>query len=288
MLAPDSSPALMPVTVHATTAAPTHGYARAKGDVALLDDEPRVHSLISERRVAKRSREFTKADALREELRRELNVELFDKTMIWKVVGSQGHVPLPSGQESGRVAETPAAPAVVAAAKIRKKQTKAAKKTAAAVAAAPISTGFGHDLLLKMGWGGQGSGLRQGAIAEPVKALKPEERLLRQAADEPGAATKGEPPAKGEPPPSGAKKRKQRKRKAPGETPGETLGEEEAVGGPQAAAVEEEAAETAVGTPSARADEAAPRLSATQRKNIKARRRLKAKKRGSTHDTSSG
>ena len=87
----------MPVTVHAATAAPTHGYARAKGDVALLDDEPRVHALISERRLAKRSREFTKADALREELRRELNVELFDKTMIWKVVGSQGHVPLPSG-----------------------------------------------------------------------------------------------------------------------------------------------------------------------------------------------
>ena len=172
---------------------------------------------------------------------------------------------------------------MVAATKVRKKQTKAAKKTAAAVAAAPISAGFGHDLLLKMGWGGQGSGLRQGAIAEPVKALKPKERLLHQAADGPGAAAKGEPPTKGEPPPSGAKKRKERKRKAPGGTPGE----EEAADGAGAAGRAEDAAETAVDTPSARADEAAPRLSATQRKNVKARLRLKAEKRGSTHDTSS-
>ena len=260
----DRSPALMPVTVHATVA-PTHGYVRARGDVALLDNEERVHALISERRLAKRSREFTKADALRDELRRELSVELFDKTMIWKVVGSQGHVPLPSGQESGRAAESPAAPAVVAATKIRKKQNKAAKKVAAAVAAAPISAGFGHDLLLRMGWGGQGSGLRQGAIAEPVKALKPEKRLLCQVTDETDAAAKGEAPA------SGAKKRKQRKRKAPGEE----------------GAVAEDAVETAVITPSTCANEAAPRLTASQRKNKKARLKQKAKKRadGSTPDS---
>lgn len=173
---------LFPVTVH-TEVAPTHGYARARGDIADVDDKPRVHALIAERRLAKRSRDFKKADALRDELRRECNVEIFDKTMIWKVVGSQGHVPLPSGQESGREARAPAAPAVAEAQKLRKKHKKAAKKKAAAVAEAPISTGIGHDMLLKMGWAGQGSGLREGAIAEPIRAKKPKVRKLRQTVD---------------------------------------------------------------------------------------------------------
>ena len=62
---------------------------------------------------------------------------------------------------------------------------------------------------------------------------------------------------------------------------------EQAQGLAGAAGRAEDAAETAMDTPSARADEAAPRLSATQRKNVKARLRLKAKKRGSTPDTSS-
>jgi len=173
---------LLPVTVH-TEVAPTHGYARARGDIADVDDEPRVHALIAERRLAKRSRDFKKADALRDELRHECNVEIFDKTLIWKVVGSQGHVPLPSGQESGREARAPAAPAVAEAQKLRKKQRKAAKKVAAAVAEAPISTGIGHDMLLKMGWAGQGNGLREGAIAEPIRAKKPKVRKLRQSVD---------------------------------------------------------------------------------------------------------
>ena len=85
----------LPVSVHAS-ATPTHGYTRARGDVLRVDDEPRVHGLIAARRLAKRERDFKKADALREELRRECGVEVFDKTMIWKVIGSQGHVPLPS------------------------------------------------------------------------------------------------------------------------------------------------------------------------------------------------
>ena len=177
-----SASTLLPVTVH-TEVAPTHGYARARGDIAEVDDEPRVHALIAQRRLAKKSRDFKQADALRDELRRECNVEVFDKTMIWKVVGSQGHVPLPTGQESGREALAPAAPAVAEAQKLHKKQKKAAKKLAAAVAEAPISTGIGHDMLLKMGWAGQGCGLREGAIAEPIRAKKPKVRKLRQTVD---------------------------------------------------------------------------------------------------------
>ena len=160
----------------------THGYTRAQGDT--LDvDQPRVHALIARRRQAKKNHDFKKADALREELRRECNVEVFDKTMIWKVIGSTGHVPLPKGQASGRAPESSAAPLTAAAAeakRLKKKQRKAAKKAAAKVALAPITTGFGHAMLLKMGWEGEGSGLREGALVRPLKALPPAERRLRQ------------------------------------------------------------------------------------------------------------
>lgn len=54
-----------------------------------------------------------------------------------------------------------------------KKQRKKELSEADAIAETPISSGFGHAMLLKMGWGGQGSGLREGGIAEPVKALAP-------------------------------------------------------------------------------------------------------------------
>lgn len=232
---------LLPVAVH-TEVAQTHGYARARGDTALVEDEARIHSLIAQRRLAKRSRDFKRADELRDELRRECNVEVFDKTMIWKVVGSQGHVPLPSGQESGRVALTPAAPAVAEAQKRRKKQKKALKKAAAAVAEAPISTGIGHDILLKMGWAGQGSGLREGAIAEPIRAKKPKERKLRQTVDAAIAS-------------------------------GHTVD-----GDSTAAKPVVEAAPSSTGDGAPPSESAPPKLTATQRKNKKAR--LKRKREG--------
>ena len=110
----------LPVSVQ-TAAAPVHGYARAKGDTVAIEDEQRVHSLIFQRRQAKKNHDFAKADELRNTLRSECHVEIFDKTMIWKVVGSLGHVPLPNGQASGRAAETPEAAIITAAKKLRKK-----------------------------------------------------------------------------------------------------------------------------------------------------------------------
>ena len=59
-----------------------------------------------------------------------------------------------------------------------KKARKAQLAEAAAVAEQPISTGFGHAMLLKMGWGGVGSGLREDGIAEPVRAAQPVGRAL--------------------------------------------------------------------------------------------------------------
>ena len=54
-----------------------------------------------------------------------------------------------------------------------KKQRKQQIAEAEAVADRPITTGFGHAMLLKMGWGGEGTALQEGGIAEPVKALQP-------------------------------------------------------------------------------------------------------------------
>ena len=182
-------------------------------------DEPRVHALIAQRLQAKKAREFDKADELREVLRRECGVELFDKTKFWKVVGGQGHVPLPKDQVRGRpmaqsrsaaevqrdraasatasatapsaavaaaVVPAPAAAAATAATHlpapaapvlaVAPPSKKAAKKlrreevaAAAEIADRPIASGFGHAMLLKMGWGGQGSALKPGAIAEPLQ-----------------------------------------------------------------------------------------------------------------------
>eukprot|EP00900_Chrysochromulina_parva_P016097 jgi/Chrpa1/24489/Chrysochromulina_OHIO_Genome00006904-RA len=162
--------------------------------------------------MAKKSHEFAKADALRDELRRECGVEVFDKTMIWKVIGSLGHVPLPNGQESGRPAQSAPLPsAAVDAKKLRKKERKAAKKAAAKVAEAPISSGFGHSMLLKMGWS-QGSGLREGAIAMPLKPLPASERRLKQDGDDGDAGAEASSTSKAE---FKAEMRSVGKRKAP-------------------------------------------------------------------------
>lgn len=182
--APPATMALpqLPVVVQqpASIGESAHGYRRAQGDTVDLSDEPRVHHLLLRRRMAKKSHEFAKADVLRDELRRECGVEVFDKTMIWKVIGSLGHVPLPNGQESGRPAQSAPLPsAAVDAKKLRKKERKAAKKAADKVSEAPISSGFGHSMLLKMGWT-EGSGLREGAIAMPLKPVPAAGRRLKQ------------------------------------------------------------------------------------------------------------
>ena len=54
-----------------------------------------------------------------------------------------------------------------------KKQRKKELSEAAAIAEKPIETGFGHKMLMKMGWGGTGEALQEGGIAEPVKAAAP-------------------------------------------------------------------------------------------------------------------
>jgi hypothetical protein len=141
-------------------------------------DEPRVHKLLLERVQAKKLHKFERADELRALLQSECNVEVFDKTKFWRVAGGRGHVPLPSGEAKPR-SKPPPRPAAGSAtasaseplpsrkgAKALRKQEQAA---AEAKAQTPIASGFGHAMLLKMGWGGQGSGLKEGALAEPFK-----------------------------------------------------------------------------------------------------------------------
>ena len=115
----------------------------------------------------------------------------------------------------------------------RQEKKKARKKEAAAaavIAEKPIASGFGHAMLLKMGWSGQGSGLRAGAIAEPVQLLPAAghrvvakrglsadddggEAAEAPPGQQPAGHKRGEDSAGGEAA-AGAKQRKQKKRKA--------------------------------------------------------------------------
>ena len=52
-----------------------------------------------------------------------------------------------------------------------KRQRKRELSEAAAIAAQPIASGFGHRLLVQMGWGGTGTPLQEGGIASPVAAV---------------------------------------------------------------------------------------------------------------------
>lgn len=173
----------LPVAATAPMSA-THGYTRAGSDTALVADEPRVHALLFERLQAKKNHKFERADELRETLLREHSIEVFDKTKFWRVQGGRGHVPLPAGESKPRskpparvpVAKLQAAagadplpPSRQAAKALRKREQAAA----AVIAETPIGEGFGHAMLLKMGWGGQGRGLREGAIAQPFKVVPP-------------------------------------------------------------------------------------------------------------------
>lgn len=81
-----------------------------------------------------------------------------------------------------------------------KKQRKRELSEAEAIAETPISSGFGHAMLLKMGWAGQGAGLREDGIAEPVKAAVPVSKRGLAADDEgeaggPAAAAAAAPAA---------------------------------------------------------------------------------------------
>jgi cysteinyl-tRNA synthetase len=59
-------------------------YERAAGDTAPVD-VGRVEQLLSERSSARRSRDFQAADALRDQLRDELSVEVSDRDFTWQV-----------------------------------------------------------------------------------------------------------------------------------------------------------------------------------------------------------
>jgi len=234
-------------TLDATTAAPkwpvvaktvgiSHGYARAQGDMVHVDEQ-RVHALLAQRQHAKRNREFDKADSLRGVLLQECRVEVFDKTKFWRVVGGKGHVPLPPGESKPRAkpskskavvcaAQLPPAAATVAleppsrqgGKKLRKKQQQAATQ----MAETPIASGFGHAMLLKMGWDGQGSGLREGALTEPLDVLPRASKRGRRGLS---AEDNVDPPAAGgqrlalagvEAAATGSQKKKRKKRKARG------------------------------------------------------------------------
>jgi hypothetical protein len=64
-----------------------------------------------------------------------------------------------------------------------KRQRHRELSEAEAFAETPISSGFGHAMLLKMGWSGSGS-LQDGGIAEPVRAQPPAGKQGLTAADD--------------------------------------------------------------------------------------------------------
>ena len=217
----------LPVVAAASLSA-AHGYTRAGSDTARVADEPRVHALLLQRLQAKKSHEFERADALREELLREHGVEIFDKTKFWRVAGGRGHVPLPDGESKPRSTPPKAAVAAAAAASVHveappsREAAKALRKqeeaAAASIAETPIATGFGHEMLLKMGWGGQGNGLRDGALAEPFQVMPAEADKIAKAGrrglaadDDASQAAGAADMAEGEAVASEAKKKKKRK-----------------------------------------------------------------------------
>ena len=66
-----------------------HGYERDANDAGGDVDEAQVDRLLTERVAAKRSREYDKADKLRDELRA-MGIEVADKERTWRVRGSGG------------------------------------------------------------------------------------------------------------------------------------------------------------------------------------------------------
>ena len=65
------------------------GYRRAADDCERDVDEAKVHSLLERRARAKAARDFTTADAMREELRA-MGIDVFDKDKVWRVRGGGG------------------------------------------------------------------------------------------------------------------------------------------------------------------------------------------------------
>ena len=62
----------------------SHGLSRDPMDRAPVD-LARVNDLLTQRNDAKRQRDFDTADRLRDQLKQEMNVEVYDKDFRWKV-----------------------------------------------------------------------------------------------------------------------------------------------------------------------------------------------------------
>ena len=67
-------------------AAASHGFMRAPGDTAPVDEQ-RIDAILTQRNDAKRARDFETADRLRDQLQAEFNIRVDDKTREWRVMG---------------------------------------------------------------------------------------------------------------------------------------------------------------------------------------------------------
>ena len=68
------------------------GTGRAANDTAPVD-EALVSAMVAERLACKMSRDFTRADTLRDELRDVCGVEVHDAERVWRVVRPMAHPP---------------------------------------------------------------------------------------------------------------------------------------------------------------------------------------------------
>ena len=66
-----------------------HDYTRTPGDNAPVDVE-KVNQILAQRLDAKRARDFTTSDALRDQLRNEMGIEVMDREKQWCVRGGGG------------------------------------------------------------------------------------------------------------------------------------------------------------------------------------------------------
>ena len=83
------------------------GYERAAGDAAEVDVAA-VERLIEDRDTARRNRDFNSADGIRDQLRNEFNVELFDRDFQWQVgVRSRGYGDGGNSYDGGGYSERP-------------------------------------------------------------------------------------------------------------------------------------------------------------------------------------
>ena len=81
----------------------SHDYNRDPNDRIYLPNEPQVHALLAERLMAKKTKDFAKADAMRETLRM-AGVEVMDREKLWRAI------PPPQGAVGGPPQPIPQAP----------------------------------------------------------------------------------------------------------------------------------------------------------------------------------